>query len=237
MDISRQDDNDPSRLDYFPSGPTQAVVLTRLMDVNHAEIISAALNDRGIPARVLGSATGSLGMAAGTAGVEIVVPFQDAERAREIMESAQKADFEPAEGEESTEDRVDADGHRLCCVGEYEALPQIRLAQTLLAAERIESMLPVLVMRNENASAPTRRFVLRVRENDVREAREILRELEEDEEPRCPWCGSKRLYEEQLLWQRLVCWLKGKRVDAKFECLNCKRTGEGKLFIRHMGRK
>ena len=65
-----------------------------------------------------------------------------------------------------------------------------------LAAGRLEPFIPRLIPRGTNLCGTGRRFFLRVEQADADEARQVLKEAEdEDSDPRCMRCGSRVSFE------------------------------------------
>jgi DNA-directed RNA polymerase subunit RPC12/RpoP len=103
-------------------------------------------------------------------------------------------------------------------------------AAASLGASHIESFLPSLVPRGDRPPGSGNRFVIRVREADLERARAILQgqdEPQEKAEPRCPRCGSWRVYLHPPK-QGLVNFLLGRIPEQpqRLECLRCHHTWE-----------
>ena len=93
----------------------------------------------------------------------------------------------------------------LVLVAAFEHAWQLKEAAVTLAAGRLEPFIPRLIPRGTNLCGTGRRFFLRVEQADADEARQVLKEAEdEDSDPRCMRCGSERVVRNFGFWQYVL---------------------------------
>jgi hypothetical protein len=206
-------------------------------DAAEAQMVASALAAAGIPSAVVNEHTNALGGYVGRTWVEVHVGVEDRDRAAALVSEIRSGDAfvpedDPPDG--SADIAADADGTRvpLAVAATFETARDMYDAAAVLGAARIPTYLPNLLPRGPRpggaqAEAQGRppAFKVRVTEDDLPRARALLEEAEEDEdEPRCPRCGSWRVHREG---GSFLYWLKdlfvGGRADGvrALECLAC----------------
>src|SRR5207245_2593169 len=92
-------------------------------------------------------------------------------------------------------------------VAAFDSVRLMREAETVLSSARMCSFPPALAPRGDRPVREGKRFVLRVCEDDLERARELLAEAEAGEsaegELRCPKCRSWRVYPVSEFWKSL----------------------------------
>ncbi|HET6246941.1 MAG TPA: DUF2007 domain-containing protein [Tepidisphaeraceae bacterium] len=214
----------------------KAVTVGEYPDSVYASIDSARLSEEGINNHVLNANVNGLGIPySGFTSVELQVHETDAERAREILHTAED-DVEP---DPSTPDApvLDEDGQpmQLAVVAAFETARAMREAITLLASARIRAIPPKLVRRGDSPPGTGRRFLLRVEEDDLERAEATLKQAEseggDDDEPRCPKCNSWRIYPVGRGMKMVLAFFGiGKWPAAQTECLACHYRGAPEEF-------
>jgi len=212
---------------------TSAVTVRKCIDAMEAQLCGNELAAHGIEYFILNQNVNSLGWPyAGLSEVEVQVRKQDAPLAAQLLSrfEGNPLDVEPDEGAASQEPVPSPVGEGLLVVAEsFETVRDLYDAAATLGSVRIESFLPALVSRGDRPRGEGKRFVLRVRESDLDRAREVLSraqadDQEEDNEPRCPACGSWRVAPAPRPWPGLMNFLlgTGNRESRELECLRCK---------------
>jgi hypothetical protein len=225
------------------AAPGRTVTAATCANAAEAELVANELAAAGIPAQVIDQHTEMLGPYVGGASVKVVVLEADAARAAEVLRHSTSDELEPAEEPADAPPLLDEDGGPLRPeeAARFDSPRLLRDAATTLAAARIRAFLPTLVPRGDRPPGVGKRFILRVREEDLDRARKVLAEAEEEAadegEPRCPKCRSWRVYKIGAgFWKglRAVFGLgcKQDRVEG-FECLACGHRGPSAEFARH----
>ena len=215
----------------------KTVVVARCGNSGEAEILANELDAAGIPAQVIDHNTEVLGPYAGGADVKVVVMEADAARAAEVLRHGTSVELEPADDSIDAPPPLDEHGQplRLEVAARFESPRLLREAATVLASARVQAFLPTLVPRGDRSPGAGKRFLLRVREDEVERARRVLREAEEEagdeEEARCPACRSWRVHKTGGgMLSGLARLLGGRGVEAGFECLACGHRGTVEEF-------
>jgi DNA-directed RNA polymerase subunit RPC12/RpoP len=212
---------------------TSAVTVGRCADPIEAQLCGNELAAHGIDYHILNQNVNSLGWPyAGLSQVEVQVREQDAQLASRLLArfEANPLDVEPDEGGHDGPIPDPAGEGVLVAVATFDHPRELYDAAATLGAARIDSFLPSLIPRGDRPGGEGRRFVARVRESDLARAREVLSQAradqdEEDDEPRCPACGSWRVAPARRPWPGLIRYLFGScdRETGELECLRCKR--------------
>jgi hypothetical protein len=219
-------------LDYASAAP-RMVRIARYSNAYEAQMHAAALRAEGIPTEIFGLNSNAVNpFWQGFAKVELHVPATEADRAAQVITDASSIELEPAPMEEHADPPVDEDGNALITVSAYDSVNALRDAQTILASARIPAFIPPLIPRGDRPAGAGKRFVLRVAEDDLDRADAVLADESEDnsEDPRCPACGSWRVYEHTTLLGALST-LFGRRRGPQCECLACHHRGSKSEFL------
>lgn len=207
------------------------VRLTSFGNESEAEMRAAELIAEGIQAQIFNKNVNSLGMPySGFSMVEIHVLPEDVERATAVLALATSDDLEPV-ADADTAPVTDDEGHALALApaATFESVRMMREAQTILAAGRVRSHLPIMVPRGDRPPGEGKRFILRVSENDLAKARQLLDAREEDgdeEECRCPQCHAWRVIPVPQVWKNFVALITFTSApEERMECLACKHQG------------
>jgi hypothetical protein len=204
------------------------VKVGRYLTPDEANIYAAMLDAEGIPCHIFGYndhlATSSL------AAVELFVARADAERAMQVLSRPELDDLEPAEDDDSPQ--VDQQGRPLAEVAAYESVRDLRDAETILASAEVVAYPPKLVPRGNRPHGQGNRFVLRVAEDDLELARQLLiEEAEEDQnEPRCPKCGAWRVRPISSFFKEIASAFGPPQRPREMECEACRYRGNGDEF-------
>lgn len=166
----------------------------------------------------------------GFSQIELQVRERDLEQATGLLSTLQvnPLEVEPENATDPHEPIPDPAGEgTLLAAGEYDNPRALFDAAATLGAARVECFIPTLVPRGQRPAGNGKRFILRVRASDEARAREILTQREadpDDDEPRCPRCGSYRVAAASRPWPGLVKFLMGggSASPAEMECLRCK---------------
>lgn len=220
-------------LSYQAPALTSAVTVRQCADVMEAQLCANELAAHGIEYHLLNQNVNALGWPySGLSSVEVQVREQDAPLARQLLArfEANPLDVEPEEGSADERTLADPSGEGLLVsAGAFDDPRRMYDAAATLGAARIDSFLPTLVPRGDRPRGSGRRFVIRVRESDLDRAREVLSrasadEEDDDDEPRCPACGSWRVAPAPRPWPGLMKFLLGAahRGPRELECLRCK---------------
>ena len=207
---------------------TSAVTVQTCANPVDAQLIAGELETAGIDAYVLNQNANALGPYSAFCPVEVQVKQQDAERAREALARSRfdPLDVEPAET--ATEMTPEEGQPELVEAARFDQPRRLFEAAALLGASRIESFLPPLAPRGNRPKGSGPRYVLRVRETDLERAREVLEDAaaeEADEDDiRCPRCGSWRTYPMSRPFPGILPFLFGgaRNEPREFECLRCR---------------
>jgi hypothetical protein len=218
-------------LPYQGSLPTSAVTVGTFYNVYEAQILANQLAFQGIDYYLMNQNVSVLGPYAGASQVELQVRKEDVAAARSALGQIQAnpLEVEPAEQADPDEPMPDPAGEGLLvAAGTFDNPRSLFDAAATLGAAHVEGFLPLLVPRSNRATGAAVRFVLRVRETDLAAAREILAnaaaEEADEEEPRCPECGSYRVAPLSSFWADLMQFIRGKPKPPKvIECLRCRQ--------------
>jgi len=226
-------------LSYQAPRSGQTARVATCADAGEGQVLVGELAGYGIPAAVINEHTSALGPWGGNAVVKVEVRLEDAERAADIVNRLRSGqDLEPEEepADGSADFTTDEEGRRqpLAVVAEYDTAREMYECAATLGSVRVTAFLPNLVRRPEGAEPSGRKFVVRVLEDDLGRARRVLseasREAEEDDEPRCPACGSWHVGRRvDGLLATLARWLgaRGGPPDdpaARWQCYRCRKT-------------
>ena len=205
-------------LDPKDIAANEPVTIGVCLDMAGAEMVAAAIGGAGIGCHLLNRNTNVLGAYAGASGVELQVRAADAAAAREIfLRHFSDTDYlEPAEDDPSDRDgpdappdadtALDAKGRpvELAVAAAFDRPRALLDAATTLGAARVECFLPTLVPRGDRPPGEGKRFILRVRREDLERALSVLAKAEadgdEEEDPRCPKCGSWQVHPVAYFW-------------------------------------
>lgn len=215
--------------------PPGWVKLLTLGNPSEAELFSAVLATEDIPSQVFGANTSAVDWFYQMFNdVDLIVMEADVDRARQVLAAAKTDAVEPAQEPAEAPPPKDEQGNPLVPVDGYERVADLRDAQVILASSQIDSYGPRLVLRGEKPAGTGKRFVLRVAENDLERAREILAEEadEDDGEPRCPKCGSWQVVERKGVLGSLAS-LVGAEGRSWYECHSCHYRGHAGEFLNH----
>ena len=218
-------------LPYQGSLPTSAVTVGTFYNVYEAQILANQLAFQGIDYYLMNQNVSVLGPYAGASQVELQVRKEDVPAARNALSQfqANSLEAEPAEPSDPDQPIPDPSGRGLLvAAGAFDNPRSLFDAAATLGAAHVEGFLPLLVPRSNQATGAAVHFVLRVRETDLAAAREILAnaaaEEADDEEPRCPKCGSYRVAAVSGFWADLMQFVRGKPKPPKvIECLRCRQ--------------
>lgn len=219
----------PPVLAYQPRLPTSAVTIRTFRDALEAQLFANELEAHGIDYYLLNQNTNDvMGTYVGFARIELQVREQDVEQATAVLSELEinPLEVEPAESSDPQQPIADpAGGGMLVSAGQFDNVRSLYDAAATLGAARIESFLPRLVARGDRPPGIGNRFVLRVRENDSEQARELLSRATEEEakedEPRCPACGSFRVMLAPQVKAKLIGFFLGRQTPERMECLRC----------------
>lgn len=221
----------PPVLPYQRQPTAPAVTVRKFYDAVEAQLYANVLEAAGIEYSLLNMNTNTLGAYSAFSQVELQVRDEDAAEARAVLDGLQldPVDVEPEAdpGPEASIPDPAGDGE-LVPAAAYATPRELYDAAGALGGARIECFLPVLVPRGDRPKGAGNRFVVRVRAGDVSRAREVLAgeaapEGRDDDEPRCPSCGSWRTYAVPSPWPGLANFLLGRAPEQprQTECLRC----------------
>jgi hypothetical protein len=212
--------------------PTKAVTVHKFYDAFEAQLYANELAAHGIDYYLLNQNANVLGPYAPSSLLELQVREQDVAETRAVLSRfhVNPAEVEPAGDSDPTRSIPDPAGEgRLVSAAAYDTPRRLFDAAATLGAARVECFLPLLVPRGDRPPGQGNRFVLWVREADAEPARETLAradsEQANDQEPRCPKCGSYRVDLAPPPWPGLLKFLLGARPDAPRH-MQCFRCGE-----------
>jgi hypothetical protein len=211
---------------------TEMVRIGRYSITYEAELRAAVLNAEGIRTEIFGANINAVDwLWQGFNPVDLLVPRADAERAGEILARTAGDDLEPAAVAEGAAEPVDERGNKLLPVGAYENVHDLLDAQTVLASAGVRAFAPAMKPRGDRPAGVGKRFVLRVPEGEVAQARAMLAEeaSEDRDDPRCPKCGSWRVYLPETLLGGMA-HLVGIGHGPMAECLACHYRADAAEF-------
>lgn len=218
----------PPVLPYQPLLPTSAVTVRQCRDICEAQLFANELAAHGIDYYVMNQNTSVLGTYVGFTYVDLQVREQDVERAAAVLSKLEinPLDVEPAEAIDPDQPLPDPNGNgMLVSAAAFDNPRSLHDAAANLGAARIESFLPALVPRGDRPAGAGKRFVLRVHQEDAERAGDLLaraaQEEADEDEPRCPQCGSYRVMPVPQLRAKLINFLLGRRTPELMECLRC----------------
>ncbi|QOV87488.1 putative signal transducing protein [Humisphaera borealis] len=233
----------PPTLSYASAGMAanagdNLVTIEKCANVQEAAMRVNVLEAAGIHAVAVNENVQSLGLQfAALVPVEVQVRQEDESRAREVLRVATSDDVEPADDQPQTLPATETDGVpiELAEVARFDNIRALREAALLLESARIRSVPPKLVVRQGEAGVG-KRFKLLVPADDADRAMEILADLDEDtdeEELRCPKCGSWKIYPVGQLAATVKWFLRmGDKPVEMSDCLECKYRGVKAEFER-----
>jgi hypothetical protein len=219
-------------LPYQGALPTSAVTVGTFYHVYEAHIFANQLASQGIDYFLMNQNVNVLGAYAGFSQIELQVRKEDLAAARNALAQFQASplEVEPAERTDPDQPIPDPAGEGLLVTaGRFDNPRSLFDAAAILGAARVEGFLPLLVPRSNLADGATIPFVLRVRAGDLAAAREILSnaaaEEADEDEPRCPKCGSYRVAAVSSFWADLMQFIRGasKSKQQMMECLRCRQ--------------
>jgi hypothetical protein len=209
-------------LSYAVPGSTREVTVARAAGGAEAEMMSGQLALAGIRSQVINRNVEVLGPYAPGGSVQVIVMADDAERAREVL----RDEVEP--------------GEELAVAAAFDNPRLLRQASATLAAARVRPFLPTLVPRSEATPGEGKRFVLRVRADELERARALLDEPDEDvdgePEPRCPKCHAWRVHKDTTIMEEIGRFFGfGRGRQPEYECLKCRHRGPEAEFVARRG--
>jgi hypothetical protein len=206
------------------------VTVRKFFDPIEAQIHANELAAHDIEYALLNqNAPGALGWYSGFAQVQLQVREEDAAIANELLSRLriEPGEVEPADESDPQAPIPDPGGQGvLVSTAAYEDPRQLYDAAGLLGASHIECFLPVLIPRGDLPRGMGARFVVRVREGDLERAQKVLSaedDADQEDEPRCPRCGSWQTYLLPAPWPGLWNFITGRagRRSRQIECLQC----------------
>jgi hypothetical protein len=221
-------------LSYETPVPVGAVTVQKFHDAMEAQMCANELAAHGIQYALVNVNANVLGPYVGFSQVELQVRKQDLAEAQAVLSQAQVNPME-VEPEDDLDRQVplpDPEGEgKLVMAAAFENSRDLFDAAVALGAVRIECFLPTLAPRGNRPAGHGKRFVLRVREDDLERASAALEEAREqasDDEPCCPKCGSYRVRRASPPWPGLVKFILGMGPAAprQLECLRCRHRWE-----------
>jgi DNA-directed RNA polymerase subunit RPC12/RpoP len=217
-------------LPYQGALPTSAVTVRKFFDLLEAQLSANELASHDIEYFLMNQNTNTLGAYAGFSQIELQVREEDLGEATRVLSEFQvnPLEVEPEDLTDPREPIGDPTGDgMLVMAAAYDNPRAVFDAAASLGAAGVESFLPSLVPRRDRPAGVGKRFVLRVRQNDLDQARAVLSEADadqaNDDEPRCPRCGSYRIAQASRPWPGLGKFLFGESTSdtAQLECLRC----------------
>lgn len=213
-------------LSYQRHAFSPLVTVRRFYNALDAQLFANELDAAGIWCNLANQNANTLGPYAAFSQVELQVREEDVEEARSLMAhlDASSTEVEPEQDVDPSDPVPDPGGEGvLVSAAAFENPAAMFDAAAALGAAHVESFLPVLAPRGDRPAGEGKRFVVRVRECDVERAREILETTEEDDEPRCPECGSWRVYAVPVSKRGFLGLLFGSEPaeSGELECLRC----------------
>lgn len=218
-------------LSYAAAASTREVTIARVAGGAEAEMIAGQLAAAGIPSQVADRNVEVLGPYAPGGSVKVIVMADDADRAREVLRDEVEPGGDP-------EPLLDDAGQpvELAEVAAFDEPRLLRQAAATLAAARVKPYLPTLVPRSESAPGEGKRFLLRVRIDELERARNLLEEPDEDDdgepEPRCPKCHAWRVHKNTSVMEEIGRFFGfGRGRKSEYECLKCRYRGLEAEFV------
>lgn len=184
----------PPTLSYGRPATATAVTIRKFYDAINAQLHANELAAHGIAYSLLNENTNTLGPYSGFSQVELRVAAADVEAADRVLSNLQAdpQDVEPV-NDPGPEASVPCPDGMLVPAAAFDEPGHMLDAAATLGAAGIECFLPELAARGDRPRGVGDRFVVRVREEEVEAARDLLSD-ESGDEPRCPKCGSWRVY-------------------------------------------
>ena len=204
-------------------------MVAQCANLAHAGMVAGELSGAGIIAQVIDQNTEALGPYAPGSDVKVVVLMEDAGRAKEVLELIDSDEVEPAEEPANAPPPADEMGLpvRLAVAAAFDNPPAARRRHAPCRVA-LRPFLPALVARGERPAGEGRRFLLRVREEDLERAEAVLEEAEagDEDEPRCPRCRSWRVFRQTSLLGEVGRFFGfGRSTPPRYECLACRHLG------------
>jgi hypothetical protein len=199
-------------------------------DAGEAELVCGELRSAGVPAVALNQHTAALGPYGGGSVIAVRVPVEDGDRAAEVMARLPDrgdAEPEPEPADGSADFATDESGARvaLAVVATYATSREMLEAAAALGSARVKTYLPNLMPRDPTREGPAPAFRVRVAREDLARAEDVLGELDDLDEPRCPQCASWRVHPQGgglLAVLRAIFGGGGHRDGVqRMECLRC----------------
>jgi putative signal transducing protein len=194
------DVSQPPILSYQRNAFSPLVTVRTFYNALDAQMLANELDAAGIRCTLTNQNTNTLGPYSAFSQVELQVRQDDAGEARQILAryDTSSTEVEPEEDLGASVPVPDPSGRgTLVTAGAFDTASAMFDAAAALGAAHVECFLPVLVPRGDRPRGHGKRFIVRVREDDVERARHILERPADDSdedpgEPRCPECGSWR---------------------------------------------
>jgi hypothetical protein len=213
-------------LPYSGAAVTSAVTVRSCGNPMEAQLVAGRLTSAGIDSYLMNENANALGPYSGFCPIDVQVKKEDLERAREVLA---QGDFDPLDVEPAAETAEEAAD--LAEVAVFDNPRALFDAAAVLGAARIDSFLPALAPRGGRPRGTGDRFRLRVRPQDLERARDELdhashdrRDDADEDEMRCPHCGSWRVYPLSRPWPGILPFLFGgaRTEERDYECLRCR---------------
>ena len=224
-------DPPPPILSYQRHASSPLVTVRTFYNAMDAQLCANELDAAGIRCALTNQNTNTLGPYSAFSQVELQVRQEDVEDAQQMLShlDVKSTDVEPEQDVDPSAPLPDPSGEGvLVAAGAFDTPGAMYDAAATLGAARVECFLPVLVPRGDRPAGSGKRFVIRVREDELERARDVLAEGDEksgdDEvEPRCPECGSWRTYRIPGEGAGLLGFLLGRepKPSGQVECLRC----------------
>jgi hypothetical protein len=221
----------PPILSYQRNAFSPLVTVRTFYNAMDAQLYANELDAAGIQCTLANQNTNTLGPYAAFSQVELQVRQEDVGEARELLSQldVKSTDVEPEQDVEASAPLPDPSGQgMLVTAAAFDNPGAMFDAAAALGAAHLECFLPVLVPRGERPPGTGNRFAVRVGEADLDRAKELLaRDPEqagdEDDEPRCPKCGSWRTYPVPGVGGGFIGFLLGRepQPSGQVECLRC----------------
>lgn len=207
-------------------------MVAQCADSHEAAVRVLALEAAGIDAVAVNQNANNLGIhMSGLVPVEIQVRKEDEERAKEVLRLMTSSEVEPA-ADQPENVPASEEGQPpvpLVEVARFDTIRALREAAVLLDSARIRAVQPTLVARTEANAGTGKRFILKAPATDADRAAEVLEDLDDDTDEddfRCPQCGSWRVYPVGQLAATVKWFLRmGDRPVNQMDCLQCKYRG------------
>lgn len=205
------------------------VTVRKFFDVMEAQLYANELAAHDIDYSLLNqNSQNMLGWYSGFGQIELQVREEDAAESEQLLSrlNVKPDEVEPADDSDPRAPIADSTSNEvLVTAAAYDQPRKLYDAAATLGAANIECFVPVLVPRGTRLPGLGDRFVIRVHEADLAEAREVLerQSREHEDEPRCPRCGSWQTYPLPRPWPGLWNFLFSRTSGAsgELECLRC----------------